>query len=66
VLRHRVGSVQSPRAVYFPPTDQDLEVQRLLHDRLGDHLRAVDALVAGDVAAFNALLESKGMGGIGG
>jgi len=50
----------------FPPTDQDLEVQRLLHDRLGEHLRAVDALVAGDVAAFNALLESKGMGGIGG
>ena len=50
----------------FPPTDQDLEVQRLLHDRLGEHLRAVDALAAGDVAEFNALLESKGMGGIGG
>jgi len=49
----------------FRPTDQDLEVQRLLHEQLGEHLNAVDALVAGDVAEFNALLESKGMGGIG-
>jgi len=52
-------------AVDFPPTDQDMEVQRTLHDQLGRHLSAVEALVAGDVADLNALLRSKGMEGIG-
>jgi photosystem II stability/assembly factor-like uncharacterized protein len=51
--------------VDFPPTDQDVEVQRILHDRLGEHLDALEALVAGDVASLNALLRSKGLGGIG-
>jgi len=49
----------------FPPTDQDLEVQRLLHDQLRLHLEALESLVAGDVADFNALLRSKGLVGIG-
>jgi photosystem II stability/assembly factor-like uncharacterized protein len=47
--------------VDFPPTDQDMEVQRILHDQLGQHLNAVEVLVAGDVADLNALLRSKGM-----
>jgi hypothetical protein len=51
--------------VDFPPTDQDMDVQRILHDRLGEHLSALDALVAGDVADLNALLKSKGMETIG-
>jgi hypothetical protein len=50
----------------FPPTDQDLEVQQILHDRLGEHLRAVDALITSDLAELNGLLRSKGMGIIGG
>jgi hypothetical protein len=49
----------------FPPTDQDMEVQRLLHDRLGEHLSALDALVEGEVADLNALLRSKGIETIG-
>jgi len=49
----------------FPPTDQNLEVQRLLHDRLGEHVDALEALVATDVADLNALLRSKGIGTIG-
>jgi photosystem II stability/assembly factor-like uncharacterized protein len=52
-------------AADFPPTDQDVEVQRILHERLGEHLEAVEALVASDVADFNALLSSKGLTGIG-
>ena len=48
--------------VDFPPTDQDMEVQQILRDRLAEHLSAVDALVAGDVAELNALLRSKGNG----
>jgi len=45
----------------FPPTDQDMEVQRLLRDQLAEHLSAIDALVANDVANLNALLRSKGI-----
>jgi photosystem II stability/assembly factor-like uncharacterized protein len=51
--------------VDFPPTDQDLEVQQILRDQLAEHLSALDALVAGDVADLNALLRSKGMETIG-
>jgi hypothetical protein len=50
----------------FPPTDQDLEVKGILHDALADHLEALGSLLTGDVADFNALLTSKGMGLIGG
>jgi len=50
----------------FRPTDQDLEVQQLLHDRLGEHLRAVDALIGSELGELNALLRSKGLGIIGG
>jgi len=49
----------------FRPTDQDVEVQRILHQELGEQLRSLDALVAGDVASLNARLNSKGMGIIG-
>jgi hypothetical protein len=51
--------------VDFPPTDQDMEVQQILRDQLAEHLSAIDALVAGDVADLNALLRSKGMETIG-
>jgi hypothetical protein len=50
----------------FRPTDQDLEVQQILHDRLGEHLRAVDVLIGSDLSELNALLRSKGIGIIGG
>ncbi len=52
-------------AADFPPTDQDLEAHELLQERLGEHLATVDAVVASDVADLNALLQSKGLGGIG-
>ena len=51
--------------VDFPPTDQDVEVQQILHDRLLEHLSAIDALLAEEVAELNALLRSKGMETIG-
>jgi len=50
----------------FPPTDQDVEVQGILHRQLAAAASALDALVAEDVADFNRLLRSKGMEGIGG
>lgn len=49
----------------FRPTDQDVEVQQILHRELGEQLEAFDALVTGEVANLNALLRSKGMGIIG-
>jgi hypothetical protein len=50
--------------VDFPPTDQDLEVQALLHDQLGQHQAAVEALVAGELAELNRLLREKGLGAV--
>ena len=50
--------------VDFPPTDQDIEVRRLLHDQLLQHLDALEAIVEGDLAALRALLQAKGLGGI--
>jgi hypothetical protein len=43
-----------------------MEVQELLHRQLGEQVRALDALVAGDIAAFNQMLQEKGMAMIGG
>ncbi len=45
----------------FPPTDQELEVKTLLHDRLQEHLTALDALVADDVVELNRMLRERGM-----
>jgi hypothetical protein len=43
----------------FRPTDQQVEVQRLLAGQLVAHLAALDALVTGDLAALNRLLASR-------
>ena len=45
----------------FPPTDQELEVQVLLHEQLRAHLEALDALLANEVAALNEMLRARGM-----
>ena len=45
----------------FPPTDQELEVKVLLHGKLREHLEALDALVADEVAALNEMLRARGM-----
>ena len=45
----------------FPPTDQELEVKVLLHEQLREHLEALDALVASEVAALNEMLRARGM-----
>ena len=50
----------------FPPTDQELEVKVLLHEQLREHLEALDALVADEVAALNEMLRARGMVIIGG
>ena len=49
----------------FRPTDQQVEVQGILHGELQKQVGVLDALVSGDVAAFNNLLRTKGLGGIG-
>jgi hypothetical protein len=43
----------------FKPTDQQLEVQRLLQERLREQLALVDAAFNKDVAAFNELVRSR-------
>lgn len=48
-------------AADFRPTDQENEVQVLLHDQLLEHLSNLDALVAGDVAELNQMLQGRGM-----
>jgi photosystem II stability/assembly factor-like uncharacterized protein len=50
----------------FRPTDQEKEVQQILHDRLAEHRGALDAIIAGDVAELNAMLREKGVAVIGG
>jgi len=43
----------------FRPTDQHLEVQRLLAERLRARVGDFDAIAAGDLAAFNGMLRSR-------
>ncbi|MXX72498.1 MAG: hypothetical protein F4Y73_11620 [Gemmatimonadetes bacterium] len=45
----------------FPPTDQELEVKVLLHEQLQEHLEALEALLANEVAALNEMLRARGM-----
>lgn len=49
----------------FRPTDQQVEVQGILHDQLRDQMDALDALLSRDLVEFNALLREKGLGIIG-
>ena len=49
----------------FRPTAQEIEVQKILHDRLAELQRALDGLVAGDVAELNDFLQGKGVAVIG-
>jgi photosystem II stability/assembly factor-like uncharacterized protein len=48
----------------FKPTDQQLEVQKVLAEQLRGHLAALDGLVAKDLAAFNGMLRSRNVGNI--
>jgi hypothetical protein len=43
----------------FRPTDQHLEVQKLLAERVRARVADFDALAAGDLAAFNQMLRSR-------
>ncbi len=45
----------------YKPTDQHGEVQRLLERELRGHLAALDALMAKELVAFNALLKERNM-----
>ena len=45
----------------FSPTNSESEVKTLLHDQLLEHLDAVEALVASDVAALNRMLSARGL-----
>jgi tRNA U34 5-carboxymethylaminomethyl modifying GTPase MnmE/TrmE len=49
----------------FPPTDQEIEVQKILHDRLVEHRQALEGLMANDVAELNVFLQGKGVSIIG-
>ena len=49
----------------FRPTDQHLEVQRLLGGRLRDRLADYDAIAAGEMAAFNQLLRARNIAPVG-
>jgi photosystem II stability/assembly factor-like uncharacterized protein len=48
----------------FRPTDQQLEVQKLLAERLRARIAEFDALAGGDVAGFNQMLRSRNIGNI--
>ncbi len=45
----------------YKPTDQHVEVQQLLGKELRGHLAALDALLAKELVAFNALLKQRNM-----
>ncbi len=46
------------------PTDQQLEVQKLLEDRLRGHLSQLDGVLSKDLGAFNDLLRKRNLGNI--
>ena len=48
----------------FPPTSQQLEVKELLEQELTAVQHEFQQVVSADVAAFNALLEQKGLAGV--
>ena len=61
-LLQKLGYLTGAIAVAdFPPTDQELEVKALLREQLREHLEALDALVANEVAALNEMLRARGM-----
>jgi hypothetical protein len=43
----------------FKPTDQQIEVQKMLEERLGEASRQLEELISGDLAQFNGLLRSN-------
>jgi hypothetical protein len=45
----------------FKPTNQHLEVQQILADQLRTHLRALDALMTGDLVALNDQLRTRNL-----
>jgi hypothetical protein len=49
----------------FRPTDQHLEVQRVLSGRLRDRLADYDAIAGGDMAAFNQRLRARNIAPVG-
>ena len=61
-LLQKLGYLTGAIAVAdFPPTDQELEVKTLLQGQLREHLDALEALVATEVAALNEMLRARGM-----
>jgi len=51
-------------AADFKPTDQQVEVQKMLAEQVRARAAEFDALATTDVAAFNDLLRSRGIGHI--
>ncbi|HSW28220.1 MAG TPA: hypothetical protein VLH75_01890 [Longimicrobiales bacterium] len=45
----------------FRPTDQQVEVQKLLNGKVSEQLGALEAILRNDVGALNALLRQKGL-----
>jgi len=43
----------------FKPTDQQVEVRKILGDQLRAHLSALDSLLSGELGAFNDLLRKR-------
>ncbi len=54
-LAHRV------RTSDFAPTDQALELHEVLKERMTTQQGQLDALMEGDIPAFNRMLEDKGL-----
>jgi len=48
----------------FPPTDQDLEVQKILDGRLQQYRARLDQLTSDELARFNQMLAQRNLGGI--
>lgn len=48
----------------FPPTDQEVQVYQLLHQRLEDVLTQYRQVLRKDVPAFNEELKAKGLGNV--
>ena len=61
-LLQKLGYLSNgPAGADFRPTDQQTEVQAILHTLLGEHVAALQALIDSDVAELNQLLRSRGL-----
>ena len=64
LIRHIRNVAKGLASADFRPTDQQVEVQQLLQERLRTYLTQLDGLLSNDLSAFNELLRTRNVSNI--